>query len=118
MRFYSILVPLEVLHAHLSDPTWLIVDCRFSLAAHKEGFLSYPQSHILGADYTDLDEDLSGPVMAGQTGRHPLPAAPTAAKTFSRWGINSETHVIVDDDTAGANGSPTPTGRSSGGNFH
>ena len=40
----------------------------------ERGRRDYAQSHIPGAIYTYLNEDLADPIIPGVTGRHPLPA--------------------------------------------
>jgi len=52
----------------------IVFDCRFVLDDTDAGFEDYLESHIPGAVYAHLDNDLSGPLNGGG-GRHPLPAA-------------------------------------------
>lgn len=99
---YTTLISTEELHQHLVNPAWVIVDCRFSLDATEQGRQEYRQGHIPGAVYAHLDEDLSGPVIPGQTGRHPLPDMETAARTFSKWGIDSAVQVVAYDSSNGS----------------
>ncbi len=51
----------------------VILDCRFALEDPDYGRCSYAEGHIEGAQYADLERHLSGPVIKGVTGRHPLP---------------------------------------------
>lgn len=99
---YTTLISAEDLNQHLTNPKWVMVDCRFSLDDTGQGRREYLQGHIPGAVYAHLDEDLSGPIIPGQTGRHPLPDIETTARTFSRWGIDSTVQVVAYD---GGNGS-------------
>lgn len=101
MQEFDTLVSTEKLAAHLDDPTWCIVDCRFSLADAGAGEQAYRQGHIPGARYAHMDRDLSGPVTES-SGRHPLPDPADLMRTFGRWGIGSETQVVVYDDASGA----------------
>lgn len=94
---YTTLISTAELSKHLADPNWAIVDCRFSLDDTAQGRRDYQQVHIPGAVYAHLDEDLSGPIIPGQTGRHPLPDLETAARTFSNWGIDDSVQVVVYD---------------------
>ena len=96
------LIRTDELVASLNDPNLRIVDCRFSLADTERGRQAWSQSHIPGAVYAHLDEDLSGPIIAGQTGRHPLPSAETFATTLGTWGIDNRTRVVAYDDFGGA----------------
>ena len=99
---YSILLSPAILKAHLDDPDWVVVDCRFSLSDTDAGRRAYAAGHIPGAWYAHLDEDLSGEVVKGQTGRHPLPEIDQIAATFSRWGIGPGVQVVAYDDMGGA----------------
>ena len=99
---YTTLISTQELVPQLSDSDWVVVDCRFSLADTEQGRREYEQSHIAGAVYAHLDEDLSGPIMPGKTSRHPLPEIETFVQTLSNWGINNNTQVIVYDALNGA----------------
>lgn len=98
---FTTLISTAELAAHLDDPDWAIVDCRFALADPGKGRRDYLAAHIPGAVYAHLDEDLSGPVIPGQTGRHPLPSVETFAATLSGWGIDERVQVVVYDDLSG-----------------
>ena len=99
---YQTIIPVEELSRHLDDPQWVVGDCRFSLADTERGRRDYLQAHIPGAVYAHLDQDLSGPVVKGQTGRHPLPPLEQAAQVFSAWGIGPGVQVVAYDDAGGA----------------
>jgi thiosulfate/3-mercaptopyruvate sulfurtransferase len=87
---------------HLDDPDWAIIDCRFKLAKPDQGWQDYQVSHIPGAVYAHLDHDLSGPVIKGVTGRHPLPSVEKISDVFSRLGIDTEVQLVAYDDLGGA----------------
>ncbi len=95
------LIATDTLAAHLDDPAWAIIDCRFDLTQPERGRAAYLQGHIPGAIYVHLDEDLAAPHIPGQTGRHPLPPAERFAETLSAWGIDADVQVVVYDDAAG-----------------
>jgi thiosulfate/3-mercaptopyruvate sulfurtransferase len=99
---YTTLISTTVLAGHLAEPDWAIIDCRFSLADTEQGRRSYHESHIPGASYAHLDEDLSGPIIPGRTGRHPLPEIAVLAETFSAWGLDDRVQVVAYDNMAGA----------------
>ncbi len=99
---YQTLISVTELVTHLADPDWAIVDCRFSLADIEWGRKEYGQNHIPGAVYAHLDEDLSGPIIPGQTSRHPLPAIESFARTLSNWGVDENVQVIAYDTAGGA----------------
>ena len=81
---YTTLISTQELANDLNNPDWVVIDCRFSLADTEQGRREYGQNHIAGAIYAHLDEDLSGPIIPGQTSRHPLPEIETASKFESR----------------------------------
>jgi thiosulfate/3-mercaptopyruvate sulfurtransferase len=95
------LIEPAALAAHLADPDWAIVDCRFDLARPEWGALAWAAGHIPNARYAHLDRDLSGPRTA-LTGRHPLPAIAALTATFGRWGIDKKVQVVAYDQGAGA----------------
>src|SRR5438067_1714948 len=83
---YTTLIAAPDLAAHLSDPNWAVIDARFTLNDPDRGEGDYVQAHIPGAVYAHLNRDMAGPVIPGQTGRHPLPAIEDFAHTAGRWG--------------------------------
>lgn len=101
MVAYTTLISATDLAQHLDDQTWLIVDCRFSLADTERGRRDYRESHIPGAIYAHLNEDLSGPVVTGRTGRHPLPDPDAFARTLGGWGVGDDIQVVAYDDSTG-----------------
>lgn len=84
---------------HLNDTEHdlLVLDCRFDLTDPTLGVNQWSSGHIPGAAYADLDQDLSGPIIAGVTGRHPLPAVEAWQETLRRWGVTPDTHIVVYD---------------------
>ncbi|BAY43713.1 rhodanese domain-containing protein [Scytonema sp. HK-05] len=92
-------VSCEWLFKHLDEPQVVIVDCRFSLAEPQLGRQQYQESHIKGAYYLDLNQDLSSPV-GEHGGRHPLPNPIELADKLSAIGVNSQkTLVVAYDDS-------------------
>ena len=96
------LLSADQLHARLDDPTLVILDCRFALDATDYGARSYAEGHIPGARFVDLEQDLSGPVIKGVTGRHPLPDATTLADKLRARGVNDDAQIVLYDDAPGA----------------
>lgn len=96
------LISPDELQSSLADPTCVLIDCRFSLTDTDLGRNAYLESHIPGAVYAHLDDDLSGPVVKGQTGRHPLPSVAEFVNTLSAWGIGTGVQVVAYDDTGGS----------------
>ena len=101
---FTTLISAAELAAHLGDNDWAVVDCRFALNDPEKGHADYLQAHIPGAVYADLNNDLSGPVTPGVTGRHPLPAVEQFAAQLSAWGIGDQTQVVAYDSSSGALG--------------
>jgi len=79
----------------------IIFDCRFALDDTNAGFEDYLESHIPGAVYAHLDNDLSGP-LSGGGGRHPLPAADQFAGFLARSGWQPGKLLVAYDDAGGA----------------
>ncbi len=94
----SLLIEPEVLATLLNDDKITLLDTRYSLTDSSFGKKMYQQGHIPGAVYADLEDDLSGPVIPGKTGRHPLPAPESFVEKVQQWGIDSNSHVIIYDD--------------------
>lgn len=101
---YTTLISTEELAPHIGDPDWALIDCRFKLDNPAAGRELYKESHIPGAVYAHLDDDLSSPIIPGKTGRHPLPAIDDFVETLSKWGIDERTQVIAYDDSSGVYG--------------
>jgi thiosulfate/3-mercaptopyruvate sulfurtransferase len=95
-------ISVSELSKHIGDSAWIIVDSRFTLANPAQGRLDYEIAHIPGAVYAHLDQDLSGHIIKGVTGRHPLPDVKDVTKVFSRFGINSRVQVVAYDAVGGA----------------
>ena len=99
---HTTLIDTAAARAHVADPDWLFVDCRFDIKDTARYARDYLVSHIKGAAYADLDKDMSGPIVPGRTGRHPLPEAESLVRVFGRLGIGPRTQVIAYDESTGA----------------
>ncbi len=98
---FSTIVSVEILNQHIQDPDWRVFDCRFSLSDTDKGRRDYLQSHIPGARYAHLDEDLSAPRSA-HTGRHPLPDVARFSSWLGEQGVGDNHQVVAYDDADGA----------------
>lgn len=98
----SLVSPSELIELTQHGTNTVIVDCRFSLADPAQGETSYHVAHIPGAVYLHLNRDLSGPVEAGVTGRHPLPDVHALVARLQEVGISSDSTVIAYDADHGA----------------
>lgn len=99
---FSALISVESLASALAEPALVIVDCRASLQDPAAGRAAYAQAHLPRAVFADLLEDLSGPIVAGKTGRHPLPRVDDLVARLRSWGIGRDSQVVVYDDAGGA----------------
>ncbi len=98
---FTTLISVEGLEKFLSNPNWVVIDCRFWLDDTEKGRSDYLAGHIPGANYVHLDDDITGPIVTAETGRHPLPAIADLANLFGSWGIDQDTQVVVYDDRGG-----------------
>ena len=96
---YTTTVEPQVLNAHIGDPNWVVLDCRFVLKEPEAGQEDYDLEHLPNAHYAHLERDLSGPRIAG-AGRHPLPTLSAFRATLGRWGITPNSQVVVYDEAS------------------
>jgi thiosulfate/3-mercaptopyruvate sulfurtransferase len=96
------LLSASQLQQRLAQPDLLILDCRFALDDSAYGQRSYGEGHIPGAQFADLEHDLSGPIHKGITGRHPLPDPTQLLQRLRDWGLNDSSEVVLYDDGPGA----------------
>jgi thiosulfate/3-mercaptopyruvate sulfurtransferase len=99
---YQALISAGQLRQIITQPDWVVVDCRFSLKDLSAGRRAFLAGHIPGAVYADLEKDLCGPIVPGTTGRHPLPEVPFFIQRLRALGINQTSQVVVYDDKSGA----------------
>ncbi|HUP94486.1 MAG TPA: sulfurtransferase [Burkholderiales bacterium] len=97
---FSTLCSVDELARHLSEADWIVCDCRHDLADYAAGRRAHEHSHIPGARFVHLDEDLSGP-KTGLNGRHPLPHPQTFALRLGALGIDNGKQVIAYDASGG-----------------
>ena len=92
---------VDALRTHGNDPHLVILDARFSLDDEAWGDAVYAEAHIPRAQRADTARHLSGPIVAGVTGRRPFPAVEVFAEHLSSWGIDSDSQVVVYDADGG-----------------
>lgn len=98
MSNFNPVVSSEWLVSQLTHPNLVIVDCRFRLGDANWGYEQYLHSHIQGAYYLNLDQDLSSPVKI-HGGRHPLPDESILGNKLAAMGITlGNTLVVAYDD--------------------
>src|SRR6267154_6399769 len=94
------LVSAEILAQHLADPDWILFDCRHDLTDPTRGRAEYATSHIPGARFLHLDDDLSAR-KTGKNGRHPLPDPDVLVEKLGRAGVDSRKQVVAYDAQGG-----------------
>jgi thiosulfate/3-mercaptopyruvate sulfurtransferase len=92
----SPLISTQELAAQLNDPSLVIVDTRHDLMNASFGRDAFAKSHIPGAIFMSIDDDLSS-TKTGTNGRHPLPSPEAFAKTLGEKGIGNASKVVVYD---------------------
>ncbi len=95
MAFTTIISP-EELYERLGDRDLAIFDCRHSLADFALGRRLYDESHVPGAFFAAVEDDLAGR-KTGTNGRHPMPAPETFARFLRARGVNDATQIVAYD---------------------
>ena len=93
---YRTLVDAETLAQHGDDPKWVAIDCRHSLVDFAAGRRLYDESHIPGAFFADVENDLAGE-KTGYNGRHPLPDPEVFAAFLEDCGVSRDTQIVAYD---------------------
>ncbi len=96
------LITADQLAARLQDPSLRILDCRYALDDREYGQHSHANGHIPGASHVDLERDLSGKIIAGETGRHPLPLPADMIARLEEVGVSNDSEIVLYDDGPGA----------------
>ncbi|MFT3757059.1 MAG: sulfurtransferase [Pseudoxanthomonas sp.] len=101
---WTTLVSVPELAAHIDDAGLRVFDAR-GVAAITPGItvpaLQFMQAHLPGAQYADLNNDLSDEGKTG-LGRHPLPDSDTFARKLGEWGVGPQHQVVVYDAQDGS----------------
>jgi thiosulfate/3-mercaptopyruvate sulfurtransferase len=100
MPMLTTLVSVSDVAAHLADPDWIIFDCRHDLTDTAVGRRAYAHSHIPGAHFVHLDDDLSGP-KNGVNGRHPLPDPGKFCARLAALGMRNDRQAVAYDASGG-----------------
>ncbi len=98
---YTTLINTSELNEILNRDDLVLVDCRFSLMDTESGQRDYEHAHLPNAFYAHLDKDLSGEIIKGKTGRHPLPSLDKITALCSKFGIDATKQVVVYDQHHG-----------------
>ncbi len=75
---------------------YLLLDCRFSLAAYAQGQADFDGGHLPGAHHMDMENDLAGE-KTGRNGRHPLPRLEDFQQRLRELGATSASHIVCYD---------------------
>jgi thiosulfate/3-mercaptopyruvate sulfurtransferase len=101
---HTTLIDAATLSQHLQDPNWVILDCRHDLMNPNAGRDGFAIGHLAGAQFANVDTDLSGAKVGADgafRGRHPLPERAALIATLRSWGINDDTQVVAYDAHGG-----------------
>ena len=86
--------------AAAKDVFWF--DCRAVLGHPGYGEEAYLLDHVPDATYINLETELSGEIIPGVTGRHPLPDKQAFADCLKQKGLHKNQSVIAYDADNGA----------------
>lgn len=89
---FSDIINADQLVPLLGNDKLVILDCRRTRDV----------THIQGAQPVDFEKELTGKIIKGVTGRHPLPRIDKFADQCGRWGIDETKQVVVYDESTGA----------------
>ncbi len=95
------LISIPELQSVYENSNIVLLDCRNYLDDDSKGRSEYLIRHIPGAVYFDLKHDLSGPIIPGVSGRHPLPDATVLIYKLKAAGINTDSLVVAYDHSNG-----------------
>ncbi len=103
MSSYQTLISAQELKQFFhSGRDFCLFDCRFDLADTDSGHKAWLKGHIKHAIYAHLDEQLSGKIIPGVTGRHPLPERDIFVRWLESHGVEDHTQILAYDASGGA----------------
>ncbi len=95
-NYRSLISAAELQALRASSLPCVLLDCGFDLADPASGGRAFAAGHLPGAQYANLERDLSG-AKTGHNGRHPLPERAALADRAGRWGIAAGVQVVCYD---------------------
>ncbi|WP_208276922.1 sulfurtransferase [Massilia oculi] len=101
---FKTLISASQLAAHIDDPKWVVVDCRYDLVNLAAGREGYAAGHLPNAVFADIETVLSGAKRGPDgvfLGRHPLPEKEALAQALREFGIGDDTQVVAYDAHGG-----------------
>ncbi|MGC1381417.1 MAG: sulfurtransferase, partial [Candidatus Baltobacteraceae bacterium] len=96
---FATIVSPEALRERLDDPALVVVDCRHALADLALGRRLYDESHVPGAFFASVEDDLAGE-KTGKNGRHPMPDPEVFARFLRGMGVDDATQIVAYDEGA------------------
>ena len=93
---FTTIISARALYERLGDPEVVVFDCRHSLADFSLGRRLCDESHVPGAFFAAVEEDLAG-TKTGTNGRHPLPDPETFARFLMLCGVGDTTQIVAYD---------------------
>jgi thiosulfate/3-mercaptopyruvate sulfurtransferase len=101
---HTTLISAPELSSHISDPNWVVIDCRHDLVNLSAGREGYDVAHLPGAVFADTEIGLSGAKRGDDgvfRGRHPLPERDAFIELLRSWGVNDDSQVVAYDAHGG-----------------
>ncbi len=93
--FTTIISP-AALRERLADPNLVVLVCRHSLTYFAIGKRLYDESHVPGAFFAGVEQDLAGE-KTGTNGRHPLPGPEIFARFLGSLGVDDAPQIVAYD---------------------
>jgi thiosulfate/3-mercaptopyruvate sulfurtransferase len=93
---FTTVISAQSLRKRLGDPGIVVIDCRHALADFELGRKLYAESHIPGAYFASVENDLAGN-RTGSNGRHPLPEPEAFANFLRDIGVDDDTQIVAYD---------------------
>lgn len=100
MKWTTLVSPAD-LHAVLGSEELVVLDTRVVLSDRSAGPTLFATSHVPGAQYADLEHELSDRAKPGE-GRHPWPDSQAFVMQLRRWGVHCDSQVVAYDAGDGA----------------
>jgi thiosulfate/3-mercaptopyruvate sulfurtransferase len=101
---YTTLIDAAAMAAHITEPAWIVLDCRHDLMNLAAGREAYAAGHLPGAQFANVETELSGAKRGDDgafRGRHPLPQREAFITQLHAWGIDDDTQVVAYDAHGG-----------------
>jgi thiosulfate/3-mercaptopyruvate sulfurtransferase len=93
---FTTIVSPRVVREHFEDESFVVIDCRHSLADFDLGRRLYDEAHVAGAFFASVEDDLAGR-KTGTNGRHPMPDPETFARFLRGLGVDDTTQIVAYD---------------------